>query len=184
MQRSWAFSPGWSRYFGLPRRDSFAVTLLQRKRRLDPSSQEWRLVLLAAHLPEAAQIELIDGLRRALSYRQHVPGAREAWAFQTPEAQVERSRFGRLGEQLCPQPSPEVRRLLRAEVKEMVRTLEADLSRPARNWRLAMHCARVGQLYAELARRRELAPLEELHQALAALTSGALPGLPEPFYQR
>src|SRR6185437_8406727 len=108
------------------------------KWRMDPSSQEWRLALLAAHLPEAAQIELIDGLRHALAYRQHVPEAREGWSFQTPDAQVERARFGRAGEQLCPQASPEVRRLLREEVKEMVRTLEADLSRTMRNWRLAM----------------------------------------------
>jgi hypothetical protein len=83
------------------------------------------------------------------------------------------ARFGRVGELLRPQPAAEDRRLLREEVKEMLRTLEADLSRPARNWRLAMHCARVGQLYAELERRRrELAPLEELHQALAALRAG------------
>jgi len=33
-----------------------------------------------------------------------------------------------------------------------------------------MHCARVGQLYAELARKeRKLSPLEELHRALCAL---------------
>ncbi len=169
MQRSWSFSPGWSRYFDLPQRDAFAAAILRRGA-LDPSSQEWRLVLLAAHLPEAAQIELIDGLRRALRVRQLDPQARQEWSFQTPEAQVERARFGRAGEHLRPLPSSELRRLLRDEVKEMVRTLEADLSRTMRNWRLAMHCARVGQLYAELARRRrELAPLEELHQALGAL---------------
>ena len=168
MQRSWPFSPAWSRYFGLPRRDSFAAAL--RHQRLDPSSEEWRLVLLAAHLPEAAQIELIEGLSGVLRARRVVPQSRQFWSFQTPEELVARTRFSRAGEQLRSQSSPDIRGLLREEVKEMVRTLEADLSRTARNWRLAMHCARIGQLYAELARtERKLVPLEEVHQALRAL---------------
>ncbi|HEY7356980.1 MAG TPA: hypothetical protein VH590_10960 [Ktedonobacterales bacterium] len=167
--RSWSFSPGWSRFFDLPRGSAFAAAAL-RRRSLDPASEEWRLVVLAAHLPEAARLELIDGLRAALRLRRHVPEARQRVSFQMSAAETERTRFGCCGEQLCPQPSPAVRRLLREEVQAMLRTLEADLSRPVRNWRLAMHCARLGQLYAELARRRrELVPLEELHQALSAL---------------
>lgn len=165
MQRSWSFSASWSRYFGLPRRD-----MLSRRQPLDPAGEDWRLALLGAHLPEAAQLDLMDGLRGILRARRRWPQARRLASFQTPEERVERARFGRCGEQLRSQPSGEVQRLLCEETKEMVRTLEADLSRTMRNWRLAMHCARIGQLYAELARQeRRLSPLEKLHRALAAL---------------
>jgi hypothetical protein len=168
MHRAWSFSPEWSRFFGLPGNSPLAADVLRRGPR-HPASEAWRLVVLAAHLPQAAQIELIDGLARALRARRLVPEARPAWSFQ-PEALVQRARFGLVGEALRPQPSQAIRGLLREETREMLRTLEADLSRPERNWRLAMHCARVGQLYAELARKqRRLVPLEELHQALEAL---------------
>lgn len=53
MYRSWSFSPGWSRFFDLPRGSAFASAAL-RRRSLGPASEEWRLVVLAAHLPEAA----------------------------------------------------------------------------------------------------------------------------------
>jgi len=63
-----------------------------------------------------------------------------------------------------------LRRLLRAELRETLRTLEtpaAEASRIVRAWRRAMHAARIGQLYRELARpTRGLLVGVELHQAL------------------
>ncbi len=169
MLYSWSFAPEWSRFFRVPGEPIFPSDAARRARPA-LASEDGRLALLGSLLPLAAQIALIDGLRAALRYRQHWPLARQADATLPPESQVERTRFGVSGEQLRAKTAGELRRLLREELRESLRTLEADLSRTVRHWRLAMHATRLGQLYAELARQsRRLAPVQALHQALAAL---------------
>lgn len=67
-----------------------------------------------------------------------------------------------------PQSALTVRKTLRAELRESVRTLEARQPRLERNRLVAMHSARLGQLCADL-EQRGINALEEVRSGLAWL---------------
>jgi hypothetical protein len=136
-----------------------------------PGTEDFWLALAACYLPELVRPLLEDGLRQIVRARACWGQTGTLWPDERPNEPPEWRRFGIYGEQLAPKPWLEMQRLLVKEVKRMVHTLEAsDLSRQERSWRLLLHGARLGQLYADLARRSDArAASEALRQALAAL---------------
>jgi hypothetical protein len=114
---------------------------------------------MPAHIQKHAQ----EALRLTLGWR-----AQYCKPLDAPETPHNYTRFGVLGEQLVPKGAITVRKMLRAELRELVRALEASQSRTERNWLLAMHSARLGQLCAELA-QRGIDTLEEVRNGLAYL---------------
>ncbi len=99
---------------------------------------------MPAHLRSAVIFNLRQTFEWRAQYCQPLAAPKTAPAF---------TRFGLLGEQLVPKGGLTVRRALRAELRESVRLLEGEQPRLERNWRLAMHRVRLGQLCAELAQR-------------------------------
>jgi hypothetical protein len=116
-----------------------------------------------------------DGLRLAVRYRAYWSLTGKAWPdespIELPGDAPERQRFGTHGEQLVLQPTHALPRLMVAELKQAVHTLEAPmLARTERQRRMLMHGARLGQVYDEMARReRRQAPIQTVRQALEAL---------------
>jgi hypothetical protein len=121
--------------------------------------QQWEVAVLTARFPAKAALLVISALL--------APGPSEVYAprswepvqrFSTPALQ------GALLERL--------RELLREELRQarsLVRTPLPDLCRLERNAPLALHAARLAQLYWELARRPGVRATEEVQRALAAL---------------
>ncbi len=136
-----------------------------------PGTEDFWLALAACYLPESVRPLLEDGLRQSVRARACWGQTGTPWPDERPNEPPEWRRFGIYGEQLVPKPWLEMQRLLIKELKRTVHTLEASgLSRLERSWRLLLHGARLGQLYADLARRSDArAALEALRQTLAAL---------------
>jgi len=163
----WTFSAAWSRYFAAGPNPSATARQFRRSQRPTPS-HPWAWRVLFSRLPEDQHDRLAADLERVLRQRQEQPPAEPAEA-------VSRERFGLCGEELTRLSTPELRRQLRREWRATLHTLEepaGQLSRTTRNWWLVMHCARLGQLYRELAQPwRGLWPGEEMRHALAACAS-------------
>ena len=126
--------------------------------------REWELDTLVNGLPAAARPEAAWLFWETLRFR-----ARWCWPLSAPKEPEEHTRFGTLGEQLRDLAFTALRKQLRNELAATLRILESDQSRTERNWLLAMHRARLGQLYWTLGRWRDVDPLEELRNGLAVL---------------
>jgi hypothetical protein len=129
----------------------------------EPPRRPLELAWLTWQLPAAIRADVIFNLRQTLDWR-----AQHCKPLDPPETQPEYTRFGLVGEQLVPQGGLTVRKKLRAEVRQMLLTVEGEQPRLERNWMLAMHSIRLGQLCAEL-EQRGLDVLEEIRCGLAVL---------------
>ena len=114
-------------------------------------------------MPTRMQAQAIDALRCTLDWR-----AEQCPPLDAPKKPPEYTRFGVQGEQLTPIGAITLCKRLRAELRQMVRTVEGSQPRLERNWLLAMHSARLGQLCAEL-EQRGLDTLEEVREGLTVL---------------
>jgi hypothetical protein len=119
-------------------------------------------------LPEPQRAEVRWAFEQTLRFR----AALEERSSLEGQQPIGRERFGLAGETLVPEGTVRVRVWLDDEVRETLRTCEMRLSRTRRNAYLAMHSARLGQLWAELERRFshdvvDLNVLEEVKRALA-----------------
>ena len=176
------FTPGWTRFFygvpepippgrrGVPRRNPLYPFGRSRPKPTPAPRLDWRpweLEVLVSQLPPAYRAEALDGLRCTLDFR-----ARSEEPPRRPEDapldQVERSRFGLLGERLQGDTSDDLLKMQRAELREILWTLETVSLRLVRNYHLAMHSARLGQLAGEL-ERRAVNVLEEIRSSLIPL---------------
>ncbi len=117
---------------------------------------------LTSQLSDACRKQAASELRDLLAWR--ALGSRPLAPPKQPAAYT---RFGLRGEQLCPYTEQAVCEQVCAELRESVRTVEGPLSWSERNWKLAMHSARLGQLCADLERRG--------FDALAVLRAGLDP---------
>jgi hypothetical protein len=124
-----------------------------------PLEYAWLTWQMPAHLRSA----VIFNLRQTFDWR-----AQYCKPLDAPKTAPEYTRFGLVGEQLVPKGGLTVRKALRAELRESVRVLEGEQPRLERNWLLAMHSTRLGQLCAEL-EQRGLDVLEEIRSGLAML---------------
>ena len=125
----------------------------------------WELKLLAVLPLPQDRAALVEALRKALVLRAGVPTPPTPRTEAEARA-VERVRFGLLGEQLCSRSLDDLLALLRQELKEVLWTLETEPLRLVRNWKLAMHRARLAQLLWELGRRPGVNLLEEMGAGL------------------
>ena len=134
-----------------------------RLRALLPESPRLRkeLAWLTWQMPADLREAAVDNLRQTLHWRALYCGP-----LDPPEEPVEYTRFGLLGEWLCPEATPTVCHTLDDELREIIRTLEGSQSRTERNWLLAMHSVRLGQLCAELEQRFEIDVLEKIRGGL------------------
>ena len=121
---------------------------------------EWVTCLL----PNNLRAEVARCLRCTLVFRAEEGEGRVSSEAKTPG----RTRFGPQGEALWPEPFDDLRKKLRTELEAMLYTLESQQPRLVRNWMLAMHAARLGQLWWELA-NRQLDALEEVREGLILL---------------
>ena len=136
----------------------------------EPPRRAQELVWLTWQMPERLREAVIVNLRQTLHWRAQYCGPLDA-----PEPPPEYTRFGLLGEQLVPIGALTVRKRLRAELRETIRTMETTQPRLKRNRLVAMHSARLGQLCAEL-EQRGINALEEVRGGLAWLwDEGAFP---------
>jgi hypothetical protein len=136
----------------------------QRARLLEPPRRPKELDWLTWQLSDALRKKAREGLRETLRWR-----ARCCETLPPPPQPVERSRFGLRGEALVPESTPTVRAALYSELRETVRTVEAPLSWSERNFRLAMHSTRLGQLCRELEQRGADDVLEIIRAGLVPL---------------
>jgi hypothetical protein len=113
-------------------------------------------------LPAAQRAEVRWAFEQTLCFR---AGLEERSSLEGTQP-IGRERFGLAGEALVPEGTLRVRRRFDDEVRETLRTLEAPLSRTRRNAYLAMHSARLGQLWRELEQRFEIDVLEETRLTL------------------
>ena len=104
----------------------------------------------------------MDNLRQTLYWRVLYCGP-----LDPPDTPIEYTRFGLLGEQLCPEATPTVCDKLDMELREMIRTLEERQPLLERNRMLAMHSIRLRQLCEELEQRFEIDVLEKLRSGLS-----------------
>jgi hypothetical protein len=126
--------------------------------------QRRELEWVACLLPKDLRAEVARCLRCTLDFR-----AKEGQGDVDKEAKnPARTRFGPHGEALWPEPFEELRQKLRKELEAILYTLESQQPRLVRNWMLAMHAARLGQLWWELACRQQDA-LEEVREGLILL---------------
>ncbi len=116
-----------------------------------------------AALPEQQRAEVFSDFVETLRFRALLEQPCSLNAGQP----IERERFGVVGETLVPEGTVRVRWRLDDEVRETLRTLETRLSRTRQNAYLAMHSARLGQLWRELETRFDIDVLEEVKDALA-----------------
>jgi hypothetical protein len=135
-----------------------------RPARPEPPRLRKELAWLTWQMPATLRAATVENLLQTLRWR-----AQYCEPLRPPEQAVERARFGLLGELLCPEATPTVCDKLYAEVREMVRTLEERQPVLERNWLLAMHSVRLGQLCAELEQRFEIDVLEKLRSGLEKL---------------
>jgi hypothetical protein len=119
-----------------------------RPARLEPPRRPKELAWLTWQLAETLREPTTTGLRQTLRWR-----ARSGAPLPPAQRPIERSRFGLGGEHLALSATPTVCDLLFSELREITRTLEASLSWSERNYRLAMHSTRLGQLCRELEAR-------------------------------
>lgn len=126
--------------------------------------QKWELDTLVSALPAAVRGEAAWLFWETLRFR-----ARWCWPLSPPKEPEEHTRFGLVGELLHDLALLALRPLLRKELTAVLRILESDQSRTERNRLLAMHRARLGQLYWALDRWGDVDSLEELRNGLAAL---------------
>jgi hypothetical protein len=124
-----------------------------------PLEFAWLTWQMPAHMQEQAQA----ALRQTFDWR-----AKYCQPLDAPETPPDYTRFGLVGEQLVPKGAITVRKTMRAELREVVRTVEGNQSRTERNRLLAMHSIRLGQLCAEL-EHRGIDVLEEVRNGLAVL---------------
>ena len=153
----------WSRFFDVPFgvsfpgfKDSNALPAVARR--------EWELDTLVSALPAAVREEAAWLFWETLRFR-----ARWCWPLPPPNEPEEHSRFGTLGERLRHLAFDALRKLLRKELTATLRVLESDQPRTERNRLLAVHRARLGQLYWALGRWRDVDSLEELRNGLGML---------------
>ena len=119
---------------------------------------EW----VVSALPEDQRTAVFAAFLETLRFR----AALEQRCSLESEQPVGRERFGPRGETLIPEGTMRVRAWLDEEVRETLHTCERRLSRTRRNYYLAMHSARLGQLWAELECRFDIEVLEEVRHAL------------------
>jgi hypothetical protein len=175
-------TPGWTRFlYGIPEPVPPSRRGVPRPNRLYPTVapkpvaaprlrlgwRPWELAVLVSQLPPAYRASALDGLRRTLDFRarSEEPPKRPKDA---PLDKVERTRFGLLGERLQDSIPDDLRKTLRVELREILWTLETVSLRLVRNYYLAMHSARLGQLAGELEGRAGNA-LEEIRSGLLPL---------------
>ena len=135
-----------------------------RPARPEPPRLGKELAWLTWQMPAALREATVDNLRQTLRWRAQYCGP-----LCPPDTPAEYTRFGLLGERLCPEATPTVCDTLNDELREITRTLEERQSRTERNWLLAMHSARLGQLCAELEQRFEIDVLEKVRGGLMKL---------------
>jgi hypothetical protein len=126
----------------------------------EPPRRPLELAWLTWQTPTHQQQAIILNLRQTLDWR-----AQYCQPLNAPKTAPDYTRFGLMGEQLWPRGVDQVRDTLKAELREMIRTVEGAQSRTERNYLLAMHSVRLGQLYAEL-EERDLDALEEVRSGL------------------
>ena len=129
----------------------------------EPPRRPLEAAWLTWQMPLGMQEHAKEALRLTLDWR-----AQYCKPLDAPKTPHDYTRFGLVGEHLTPKGAITVRKTLRAELREMVRALEASQSRTERNWLLAMHSIRLGQLCAEL-EGRAIDALEEVRNGLAML---------------
>ncbi|HEU5199435.1 MAG TPA: hypothetical protein VFU32_07350 [Ktedonobacterales bacterium] len=135
-----------------------------RPARPEPPRLRLELAWLTWQMPAALRAATVENLLQTLRWR-----ALYCEPLSPPEEAAEYTRFGLLGELLCPEATPTVCDKLLGELREMIRTLEGWQPVLERNWLLAMHSARLGQLCAELEQRFEIDVLEKLRGGLGKL---------------
>ncbi len=127
--------------------------------------REWELQVLVAKAPPEVRDALLDNLRQTMDHRAlsiHLPAPRR----QDELDQIERERFGLLGERLQDRPLGELLGKVDTELREIAWTLETERWRLVRNWQVAMHSARLGQLLWELSRQPDIDVLEAARDLL------------------
>ena len=129
----------------------------------EPPRRPLELAWLTWQLPARHQEAVKFNLRQTLDWR-----AQQCQPLEPPTSPPQYTRFGLQGEQLTPAGVGTVYRLLYAELRESVRTLEDCQSRTQRNRLVAMHSVRLGQLCADL-EQRGVDTLEPLRCALIPL---------------
>lgn len=172
------FPPTWSRFFDPT---GAVVPPLQAARSvewprpkpapvpLETPRQRRELEWVACLLPRDLRAEVARCLRCTLVFRaEERAGARGAGDVSSEAKNPARTRFGPHGEALWPEPFEDLRKKLRTELEAILYTLESEQPRLVRNWMLAMHAARLGQLWWELADRQQDA-LEEVRESLIPL---------------
>ena len=132
-----------------------------RPARPEPPRLRLELAWLTWQLPDRLREATVENLHQTLRWR-----AQFCEPLRPPEKAVGETRFGLLGELLCPEATPTICDTLNDELREITRTLEGRQSRTERNQRLAMHSIRLGQLCAELEQRFEIDVLEKLRSGL------------------
>ena len=129
----------------------------------EPARRPLEYAWLTWQMPPVMRADVVFNLRQTFDWR-----AQYCQPLKQPKTPHAYTRFGLLGEALVPPGGVTVRKHLRAELRETVRTLEGEQPRLERNWMLAMHSVRLGQLCAEL-EQRGLDALEEVRCGLAVL---------------
>lgn len=166
------FPPVWTTFFGWPASPSEAKPRVPQRPAWD--RRIWQLRLLASEQPEEVRAAFIIGLSDALWIAAQARGDQD-WALDQP-----RGRAGLDGEALRRLSTDSLCSDLQQELRAACATLAAparQLCRTARNARLALHKARLGQLARELAQPdRQMQPADETRRALASLHAWALNG--------
>ena len=153
----------WSRFFRVP----FGVFFPGFEHGSVPPAttrQTWELDTLVNALPAAVREEAAWLFWETLCFR-----ARWCWPLPPPKEPEEHTRFGLVGELVRDLAYLALRGLLRKELTAVLRILESGQSRTERNRLLALHRARLGQLYWALGRWGDVDALEELRSGLMAL---------------
>ena len=128
------------------------------------SRQQRELEWLTSKLPPEVRHRTSESLRKTLRFRAQAKLPPLAPSLHAGEW----CRFGLLGEEAKALPLAEQRARLRAVLCEMVRTLEGCQPWLVRNWQLAMHAVRLGQLAWAL-KERGAQVMNELNNGLALL---------------
>ena len=182
------FTHAWSRFFygipdpappsrrGVPRPNRLYPNVAPKPAAPSPAPRlrwrYWELEVLVSQLSPVYRAQALDGLRCTLEFR-----ARSEEPPRRPEDapldEVERSRFGLFGEHLQGSASDDLIKKLCAELRESLWTLETVSLRLVRNYYLAMHCVRLGQLAWELERDSASDVLEEIRSGLMNLWAEA-----------
>lgn len=173
------FSPVWAAYFGLPVSEPSPSPAPPEAKAATPQTPAWdrllwQLRLLASEQPEEVRDEFIVDLGEALRLATRARGDQD-WSLDQPKG-----RAGLDGEELCPLSTGHLCNEFQRELQAACATLAAparQLCRTARNARLALHSARLGQLVRELAQpHRQMQPAGEVRRAMAGLRAWLLNG--------